>query len=80
MVETAHMLADTVRDKTIVLTGAMIPIKFGGSDRIFRGGSLSLVQILPPGVYITMNGQVFNQENVQKNKNLGIFEETELVK
>ena len=81
MVETANMLADAVRNKTIVLTGAMIPVKFGSSDGLFNmGGALSLTQVLPSGVYIAMNGQVFNQENVQKNKKLGIFEETELVK
>jgi L-asparaginase len=81
MVETAHMLADAISDKTIVLTGAMIPVKFGSSDGLFNMGSaLSFVQALPTGIYIAMNGQVFNQENVQKNKNLGIFEERELVK
>ena len=81
MVETAHMLADSVHDKTIVLTGAMIPVKFGSSDGLFNMGSaLSLVQALPSGVYIAMNGQFFNQENVRKNKKLGIFEGTELAK
>ena len=77
MVETAHMLADSVPKKTIVLTGAMIPVKFGSSDGLFNMGSaLSFVQALPSGVYIAMNGQVFNQKNVRKNKKLGIFEET----
>ena len=81
MVKTAHMLADVVNDRTIILTGAMIPVKFGSSDGLFNMGSaLSFVQALPSGVYIAMNGQVFNQENVQKNKKLGIFEEMELVK
>ena len=79
MVETAHMLADMVQDKTIVLTGAMIPVKFGSSDGLFNMGSaLSFVQALSKGVYIAMNGQIFNQENVKKNKKLGIFEELEL--
>ena len=55
----------------------MIPVKFGSSDGLFNMGSaLSLVQALPSGVYIAMNGQFFNQ----KNKKLGIFEETELAK
>ena len=77
MVETAHMLADSLPKKTIVLTGAMIPVKFGSSDGLFNMGSaLSFVQALPSGVYIAMNGQVFNQKNVRKNKKLGIFEET----
>ena len=71
------MLADSIHDKTIVLTGAMIPVKFGSSDGLFNMGSaLSFVQALPSGVYIAMNGQVFNQKNVRKNKKLGIFEET----
>ena len=75
MVETASMLVDAANDKTIVLTGAMIPVKFGSSDGLFNmGGALSLVQALSSGVYIAMNGQVFNQENVRKNKKLGIFE------
>ena len=79
MVETAHMLADSNINKTIVLTGAMIPVKFGSSDGLFNMGSaLSFVQALPPDVYIAMNGQIFNQENVKKNNKLGIFEELEL--
>ena len=79
MVATARMLADAVQDKTIVLTGAMIPVKFGSSDGLFNMGSaLSFVQALTPGIYIAMNGQIFNQENVKKNKKLGIFEKLEL--
>ena len=81
MVKTARILADAVNDKTIVLTGAMIPVRFGSSDGLFNMGSaLSFVQALSPGVYIAMNGQIFNQENVRKNKKLGIFEGTELSK
>ena len=81
MVKTARILADAVNDKTIVLTGAMIPVRFGSSDGLLNMGSaLSFVQVLSPGVYIAMNGQIFNQENVRKNKKLGIFEETELPK
>ena len=81
MVKTARILADAVNDKTIVLTGAMIPVRFGSSDGLFNMGSaLSFVQALSPGVYIAMNGQIFNQENVRKNKKLGIFEGTELEK
>ena len=77
MVETANMLANSIRNKTIILTGAMIPVKFGSSDGLFNmGGALSLIQALPYGIYIAMNGQVFNQKNVRKNKKLGIFEET----
>ena len=81
MVETANMLAASNIDKTIVLSGAMIPVKFGSSDGLFNMGSaLSFVQVLSPGIYIAMNGQIFNQENVRKNKKLGIFEEMELIK
>ena len=75
MVETAKILAEHIQDKTIILTGAMIPIKFGSSDGLFNlGSALSFVQILEPGIYITMNGRYFNWDNVRKNKNLGIFE------
>ena len=81
MVKTARILADAVNDKTIVLTGAMIPVRFGSSDGLFNMGSaLSFVQALPPEVYIAMNGQIFNQQNVRKNKKLGIFEGTDLAK
>ena len=75
MVETAQLLASYIKDKIIILTGAMIPIKFGSSDGLFNlGSALSFVQILDPGIYITMNGQYFYWNNVRKNKELGIFE------
>ena len=75
MVKTAKILAQHIKDKTIILTGAMIPIKFGSSDGLFNlGSALSFIQILHPGVYITMNGRYFNWDNVRKNKKLGIFE------
>ena len=78
MVDTARQLADNIKNKTIVLTGAMIPFKFGSSDGLFNMGSaLSFVQALGKGVYIAMNGQIFSQENVKKNNKLGIFEEIE---
>ena len=61
MIETTNILADANIDKTIVLTGAMIPVKFGSSDELFNmGSSLSFVQALPSGIYIAMNGQIFN--------------------
>jgi L-asparaginase len=76
MSETAKLLAGKIKDKTIVLTGAMIPIKFGSSDGLFNlGSSLAFVQALPPGVYVAMNGRYFNWDNVRKNKQTGIFEE-----
>lgn len=76
MVETAHALASAALNKTIVLTGAMIPYKFGSSDGLFNMGcALSYVQTLPAGVYITMNGRYFPWDNVRKNREEGLFEE-----
>lgn len=76
MAETAKMLAQEVKDKTIVLTGAMIPIKFGSSDGLFNlGSALAFAQTLPTGVYVAMNGRCFNWDNVRKNKQTGVFEE-----
>lgn len=75
MVETAKVLAEKITDKTIVLTGAMIPYKFGSSDGLFNlGAALAYVQTLPNGIYIVMNGKYFNWNNVRKNKELGLFE------
>ena len=75
MVETAKILAEKITDKTIVLTGAMIPYKFGSSDGLFNlGAALSFVQTLPNGIYISMNGKYFPWNNVRKNKELGLFE------
>ena len=75
IVETAKMLAKHIKDKTIILTGAMIPINFGSSDGLFNlGSALSFVQILEPGIYITMNGRYFHWDDVVKNKKIGIFE------
>ena len=75
MVATARVLAEQVPDKTIVLTGAMIPIAFGSSDGLFNlGGALSVVQVLPAGVYIAMNGRVFDWDAVAKNRDTGVFE------
>jgi L-asparaginase len=76
MSDTAKMLAEKVREKTIILTGAMIPIKFGSSDGLFNlGSALAFAQTLPPGVYVAMNGRYFNWDNVRKNKQTGMFEE-----
>ena len=75
MVETARALADGVADKTVVLTGAMIPYAFGSSDGLFNlGSALSFAQVLPPGIYIAMNGQCFPWDQVRKNTQTGIFE------
>ena len=76
MVETAKYIANAIKNKTIVLTGAMIPYKFGSSDGLFNlGSSLAFAQTLPHGVYISMNGRIFNWDNVVKNRKLGEFEE-----
>jgi L-asparaginase len=76
MVETAVFLNREISDKTIVLTGAMIPYKFGSSDGLFNlGSALALVQTLNEGVYIAMNGRYFHPANVRKNKEDGVFEE-----
>lgn len=76
MVETAKVLAEKVKNKTIVITGAMIPYKFGSSDGLFNlGSALAFVQTLPDGVYVAMNGRYFNWDNVRKNKQTGQFEE-----
>jgi L-asparaginase len=76
MAETARVLATRITNKTVVLTGAMIPIKFGSSDGLFNlGSALAFVQSLPVGVYVAMNGRYFNWDNVRKNRQTGIFEE-----
>lgn len=76
MVETAKLLAQNITDKTIVLTGAMIPIVFGSSDGLFNlGSALAYAQSLPPGIYVAMNGRFFNWDNVRKNRETGYFEE-----
>jgi L-asparaginase len=76
MVQTAKILGEANLNKTIILTGAMIPIKFGSSDGLFNlGAAIAFVQSLPKGVYIAMNGKYFHWDNVQKNKTLGLFEE-----
>jgi L-asparaginase len=76
MVETARALAAAnLTAKTIVLTGAMVPYAFGSSDGLFNlGSALSFVQVLPPGVYVAMNGQHFAWDRVRKDKAMGVFE------
>ena len=75
MVQTAVALAGKVPDKTIILTGAMIPYKFGSSDGLFNlGSALAFVQTLPHGVYVAMNGRFFDWDKVRKNRQTGMFE------
>ena len=81
MVETAHQLADTIENKTIVLASAMIPFKFSSSDGLFNmGSSLSYVQALSKGIYISMNDCILDWRNVCKKIKLGIIEELETAK
>jgi L-asparaginase len=76
MESTAKVLGPSINDKTIVLTGAMVPYKFGSSDGLFNlGSALAFVQTLAPGVYVAMNGRYFGWNNVKKNKKTGEFEE-----
>jgi L-asparaginase len=80
MVATAATLAAALgpeATKTIVLTGAMVPYAFGSSDGLFNlGSALSFVQILPPGIYVAMNGRYFKWDRVRKNRDTGFFEES----
>ena len=74
MVETARCLGERIRDKTVVLTGAMVPYVFGSSDGLFNlGSALAFTQTLPSGVYIAMNGQHFTHDDVRKNRDKGVF-------
>jgi L-asparaginase len=76
MTDTAAAVAAAVTEKTIVLTGAIIPYAFGSSDGLFNlGSALSFVQVLPPGVYIAMNGKCFPWDRVRKNRERAEFEE-----
>ena len=75
MVESGRALAAADLGRTIVLTGAMIPYVFGSSDGLFNlGSALSFAQVLPPGVYVAMNGHCFPWNDVRKNRDLGVFE------
>lgn len=77
MSATAEYLAKANLPKTIVITGAMIPYKFGSSDGFFNlGAALAFLQTLPHGVYVAMNGRYYTWDNVRKNKKTGLFEET----
>ena len=76
MAETASVLGRRIQEKTILLTGAMVPYTFGSSDGIFNlGTALAFVQTLPAGVYVAMNGRYFRWDCVRKNRELGIFED-----
>lgn len=73
---TARYLGPKIKKKTVILTGAMVPYKFGSSDGMFNlGSALAFVQFLPHGVYVVMNGKCFKWNNVTKNRSTGDFEE-----
>lgn len=75
MVLTARHLADARLGKTIVLVGAMVPFAFGHSDGLFNLGlAFAAAQLLPPDVFIAMNGRVFRWDAVRKNKSAAVFE------
>jgi L-asparaginase len=75
MPDTAGVLGAARLDKTIVLTGAMIPYEIANSDALFNLGFASgVAQTLPAGVYVAMNGKVFSWNNVTKNRAAGVFE------
>ena len=77
MVETARILAG-IQGKTIVLTGALKPALFKTTDAVFNiGCAVAAVQTMEPGVYIAMNGRVFEHGNVRKNVQFGKFETIE---
>ncbi len=75
MVKTAELLAKNIKDRTVVLTGSMIPYTFKDTDALFNlGAALAAVQALDSGVYVVMNGIIFSWNNVTKNKELGEFQ------
>lgn len=77
MVKTAKFLANKIKNKTVVLFGSMVPYSFGKSDAMFNlGFATGVVQLLPYGVYVAMNGQIFNLDNVKKNRKVGQFEKS----
>ena len=75
MIETAEALSP-IKDKVIVLTGAMEPAKFKTSDAVFNlGSAVAAVQVLPVGIYLAISGRIFTPDNVQKNRDQKQFEE-----
>jgi L-asparaginase len=76
MDKTAQLLGPARLPKTIVLTGAMVPFQVQGSDALFNfGTAFAAAQLLPAGVYIAMNGRVFDWDKVRKDRSIGVFEE-----
>jgi len=76
MVDTVQLLGEKIKDKTIVLFGSMIPYSIDNSDALFNlGVALGAVQNKGNGVYVVMNGKVFDFDKVTKNKEKGLFED-----
>jgi L-asparaginase len=76
MEKTARVIGKSITGKTIILTGAMVPYKFGSSDGLFNlGSALAFAEALPHGIYVAMNGRCFMWDNVKKNRKTGEFEE-----
>ena len=76
LTDTAQLLGRELSQKTAVLVGAMVPYAFGASDALFNlGTAVAAVQVMPPGVYVAMNGRIFTWDNVRKNRDRGVFEE-----
>ena len=75
MIETAKALKE-ISDKVVVLTGSMYPAQFRDSDAVFNiGCAITAAQVLEPGIYIVINGKVFDPEKARKNVELNRFEE-----
>ena len=75
MADTAQVLGQANLGKTVVLTGAMVPYEILNSDALFNFGmAVGVAQVLPAGVHVVMSGQVFNWDNVRKDRTLGVFE------
>ena len=78
MINTARVL-ESVQGKTIIMTGSMYPAQFKESDAVFNiGCAIISAQILKPGVYIAMNGRIFNPQYARKNVELNRFEEMDI--
>ena len=75
MRETAEVIGHAKLAKTIIFTGAMIPYEIANSDALFNFGfACGVAQVLPPGVYVAMNGRIFAWNKVAKNRSAGVFE------
>lgn len=73
MTETG-LLLEGIPGKTIVLTGALLPARFRENDAVFNiGFAFAAVQVLEPGVYIAMNGRVYNPRRVRKDRDRNRF-------